>query len=136
MSYVLRVDNKGEYLHITVTGANTPENVANYLAEVRDKCVEYHCPNVLIEENLRGPSLGPGVIYNIVTEASNQVWPAVQRIAYIDVNPEHPMEAGQFAETVAVNRAVNVRLFSSVVDAEKWLREQSRKKPTAPDDAT
>jgi hypothetical protein len=123
MSYVLRVDNKGEYLHIMVTGDNTPENVANYLSEVRDKCVESRCPNVLIEENLKGPSLGTGVIYTIVTAAGTQVWPVVRRIAYIDVNPEHNTEAMQFAETVAVNRAVNMKLFSSVADAEKWLRE-------------
>ena len=136
MPYVLRVENKGAYLHITVTGDNTPENVAHYLSEVRDKCVEHHCSNVLIEENLKGPSLGTGVIYNIVTEAGNQVWPMVRRIAYTDVNPEHNTEAMQFAETVAVNRAVNIRLFSSVMDAEKWLEEQCREKPTGTGDST
>jgi hypothetical protein len=120
-AYALRVENKGGHLHIIVTGDNTPENVARYLSEVRDKCVEHHCPNVLIEENLRGPSLRLSTIYNIVTEAGNQVWPMVRRIAYIDANPEHHTETLQFAETVAVNRAVNIRFFSSVVDAEKWL---------------
>ena len=121
MSYALSVENKGTYLHIRVTGDNTPKNVANYLSEVRDKCAEHQCSNVLIEENLKGPSLGAGVIYNIVTEAGNQVWPVVRRIAYIDVNPAHNTRSMQFAETVAVNRGVNVRLFSSVVDAQKWL---------------
>jgi hypothetical protein len=123
MSYALSVENKGAYLHITVTGDNTPENVANYLSEVRDKCVEHQCANVLIEENLRGPGLGTGIIYNIVTEASNQVWPVVLRIAYLDVNPDHNMGSMQFAETVAVNRAVNMRLFSSFLDAQKWLED-------------
>jgi hypothetical protein len=75
MPYVLSVENKEAYLHITVTGDNTPENVANYLSEVRNKCVEHQCSKVLIEENLRGPSLGTGIIYNIVTEAGNRVWP-------------------------------------------------------------
>ena len=121
MSYVLSVENKGAYLHITVTGANTPENVANYLSEVRNKCEEHQCSNVLIEENLRGPSLNTVTIYNIVTEAGDRVWPVVRRIAYVDVNQEHNREAMRFAETVAVNRAVNVRLFSSVLDAQKWL---------------
>jgi len=127
MSYALHVENKGKYLHIMVTGDNTPENVAHYLSEVRNKCVEHHCPNVLIEENLKGPSLGTGIIYNIITEAGNQVWPVIQRIAYIDVNPEHSMEAVQFAETVAVNRAVNVKLFFSVSDAEQWLGNRREK---------
>lgn len=30
------------------------------------------------------------------------------------------------AETVAVRRGVNVRVLSTVADAEKWLREQLR----------
>jgi hypothetical protein len=81
---------------------------------------------VLIEENLKGPSPAPGIIYNIVTEAGNQVWPMVRRIAYIDANPEHHTEALQFAETVAVNRAVNIRFFSSVANAEKWLGLRGR----------
>jgi hypothetical protein len=123
MSYVPNVENKGAYLHITVTGDNTPENVANYRSEVRDKCTEHQCSNVLIEENLRGPSLGTSIIYKIVTEAGNQVWPVVRRIAYVDVNPEHNTGSMQFAETVAVNRAVNVRLFPSVLDAQRWLEE-------------
>jgi hypothetical protein len=128
MSYVLRVENKGAYLHITVTGDNTPENVANYLSEVRDKCsTEQQCFNVLIEENLKGPSLGTSIIYNIVTEAGEQVWPVVRRIAYIDVNPEHNMGSMEFAETVAVNRAVNVRLFPRVLDAQKWLEDLREK---------
>ena len=121
MSYVLSVENKGAYLHITVTGDNTPENVANYLSEVRDKCVEHQCSSVLIEENLKGPSLDLGIVYTIVTEAANRVWPVVQRIAYVDVNLEHHLESMRFAETVAVNRGVNVRLFSRIVDAEQWL---------------
>lgn len=121
MSYVLRLENKGAYLHITVTGDNTPENVANYLSEVRDKCVEHQCSTVLIEENLRGPSLAPSIVFSIITEAATRVWPSVQRIAYIDTNPAHQTETLQFAETVAVNRGVNIRFFSRIAEAEQWL---------------
>ncbi len=121
MSYVLSVENKEAYLHITVTGDNTPENVANYLSEVRDKCVEHQCSNVLIEENLRGPSLAPSIVFSIITEAATRVWPIVQRIAYIDTNPAHQTETLQFAETVAVNRGVNIRFFSRIAEAEQWL---------------
>ncbi len=121
MSYVLRLENKGAYLHITVTGDNTPENVANYLSEVRDKCVEHQCSTVLIEENLRGPSLAPSIVFSIITEAATRVWPIVKRIAYIDTNPAHQTETLQFAETVAVNRGVNIRFFSRIAEAEQWL---------------
>ncbi len=40
-------------------------------------------------------------------------------IAYVDANAEGTMM--QFAETAAVNRMVPVAVFSTVVEAEKWL---------------
>jgi hypothetical protein len=53
--------------------------------------------------------------------ASASVWPAILRIAYVDTNPEHDPKTMKFAETVATNRGVNVRVFSGLEDAEKWL---------------
>ena len=44
------------------------------------------------------------------------------RIAYVDVNPEHPTAHMQFAETVAVNRGMNIRMFATVAEAEEWVR--------------
>jgi hypothetical protein len=120
-AYALSVENKGKYLYVTATGDNVPENVARYLSEVRDACAEHDCPNVLIEENLRGPSLAPSIIFTIIAEAATRAWPVVQRIAYIDTNPAHQTETLQFAETVAVNRGVNIRFFSRGSEAEQCL---------------
>ncbi len=49
------------------------------------------------------------------------VWPDVQRVAFVDVNPEHNSVAMHFAETLAVNRGVIVRMFGSVSEADAWL---------------
>jgi hypothetical protein len=40
-----------------VEGDNTLEDVRQYLAEVREACAAESCTRVLVEENLRGPSL-------------------------------------------------------------------------------
>ncbi len=124
MSYDLKVRKKNGYLHFSVAGENTRENVAGYLSEVPVRCLEYNCPYVLIEENLSGPSLGISAIFDIAAEGSKHVRPGVGAIAYVDVNPEHNLDSMQFAEDVAVNRGVFVRMFSSVSDAEKWLVKQ------------
>jgi len=121
MSYLLKVEHKTNYLHVTVRGKNASKNVLSYLSEVRDKCLEHKCPNVLIEENLKGPGLGTSAIFDVVSEASKNVHPVIRHIAYVDVNPEHDIKELKFAESVAVNRAVNVRLFSSITEAEKWF---------------
>jgi hypothetical protein len=120
-AYVLTVEPKTKYLHITVRGKNTPENVLICLSEVREKCLQHECPNVLIEEHLNGPSLHTFTMFDNITEASKRVHPVISHIAYVDVNPEHDWNQLKFAENVAVNRAVNVKLFPSVTEAEKWL---------------
>lgn len=134
MSHRLDFELKGGYLHASVTGDNTPQDVEGYLSEVRAACVQHGCLNVLIEENLQGPSLETLLIYDIVVRGSRRVHPVIRRIAYVDVNQEHDMQAMQFAETVAVNRALNVKFFSSVPDAERWLSAQERNDSAAATD--
>ncbi len=116
------------YLHVTVTGRNTAANVRKYLFNVHEACVQRKCTVVLIEENLRGPGLGIGTIHDIVSQASNRTRPAVTKIAYVDANREHPPGPMGFAETVAVNRGVNVRLFSDVGTARSWIEDGMQRK--------
>ncbi|HUN65122.1 MAG TPA: hypothetical protein VMW43_03410 [Bacteroidota bacterium] len=122
MSYTMDVEAKGNYLHITVRGINSPQNVRNYLAEVRQKCIDHRTSAVLIEESLSGPGLPSLDIFNIVRDASKNIHPVIRRIAYVDTNTEHSLRELKFGETVAVNRGVNVKVFSTVAEGEKWLK--------------
>jgi hypothetical protein len=117
----LSIEEKEGYLHATVTGSNSAENVLSYLAAVHSACAQRNCAAVLIEENLQGPGLGIASIYRVVSEASSNTRPAVRRIAYVDVNPEHVPEHMKIAETFAYNRGVNVRVFATVGEARQWL---------------
>jgi hypothetical protein len=121
MLYELTVERKPEYLHVKVTGDNTPQTVSKYLADVHNACSAHKCPNVLIEENLEGPSLEITDIYAVISERSKNTYPVVDRIAYVDVNSDHDSSRMKFAETVAVNRGVHVRMFADVSEAADWL---------------
>jgi hypothetical protein len=66
-----------------------------------------------------GPSLGRSDIFQVVSQRSPQ-GAKLRRIAYIEAGDP---DMARFAETVALNRGVNVRLFESVTDAEKWLSQ-------------
>lgn len=121
MPYSLTVEPKTNYLRVSVQGTNTPENVMNYLAEVRAKCLELNFTSVLIEENLQGPGLNIVDIFEVVNKASTRTYSLPLHIAYIDVNPDHEKRRMDFAESVAVNRGVDVKIFSSIAEAEKWL---------------
>jgi hypothetical protein len=121
MDYTFTVEQMPGYLHVKVAGVNSPQTVRRYMADVRAVCSQRRCPHVLIEENLDGPSLSPTAVYAVVCEATANAWPAVTKIAFVDVNPQHDQALMKFAETVAVNRGVEVSLFKDVADAGRWL---------------
>jgi hypothetical protein len=123
MAYQLTAEQKAGYLHVRVSGENSSDTVRRYLEEVFSTCLQRQCSIVLIEEDLQGPGLGVLDIHQIVTEGSKRTWPTVRRIAYVDTNKEHSQPDMHFAETVAVNLGVNVKLFPTVREAEEWLRD-------------
>lgn len=118
MPYRITFDQKPGYLHAVVVGRNTRENVVRYLEEIRSRCVACGCFRVLIEERLEGPRLGLTDVFAIASREGRSV-EKLPTIAYVDVNAVGT--SMDFAENVAVNRGINVRVFASVIDAEKWL---------------
>ena len=122
MSYELSVEQKEGYLHFHVTGDNEKETVKNYLAAIYEECVRRNISAILVEENLQGPGLRVLDIFRIAEEGGQTVGSAIRRVAYVDANQEHSHTNMKFATTVASNRGLNVRLFSTVKDAEEWLR--------------
>jgi len=124
MTYNVTIEQKTTYLHAVVTGQNTKENVASYLDDLLRECVSRGFSKVLIEERLDGPRLGTSDVFAIVSQASVRTLGKMKAIAYVDINAEGGLM--RFAETVAVNRALPVTVFSSVADAEKWLLAAER----------
>jgi len=124
MTYKLTIDQKPTYLHAIVTGRNSRENVVRYMEEILRECRARACFRVLIEERLEGPRLGTIDVFQIASEGSGKARGIFKAVAYVDVNAES--DSMQFAETVAVNRALPVAVFSTVADAEKWLLNEER----------
>jgi hypothetical protein len=124
MSYQLTMIQKPAYLHAVVTGLNNKENVMHYLEEIFRECKKQGCYQVLIEERLEGPRFKTMKVFNIASEGSINAHGYFKAIAYVDVNAEGDLM--KFAETVALNRGMPVRVFASVADAEKWLLAEDR----------
>jgi hypothetical protein len=119
MSYELTITPKGTYLHAVATGVNRQENVVRYLEDIRRECAARNVFRVLIEERLDGPRLSMVKVFEIAAEGGSRAQGEFEAIAYVDMNAES--DSMKFAETVAVNRSLPVRVFGSVSDAEKWL---------------
>lgn len=61
-------------------------------------------------------------VFKIASEGSEHASGKLQAVAYVDVNAEG--DTMKFAETVAVNRQVPMRLFTTVAEARKWLTKK------------
>lgn len=123
MAYQLKIEQKPEYLHFTVTGRNSPDTVARYMEQVMQEVTARRCPRALIEENLDGPRLGTIEVFNLVTAGSKRYHGMLEALAFVDLNAEG--DVMRFAEDVAVNRGIPVRVFRTVDGAQKWLLAHS-----------
>jgi hypothetical protein len=125
VTYELTIEPKPGYLHIIVTGDNTRDNVVRYMEEVVRECTLQQCFRVLIEERLEGPRLGTLDVFEIVSSGSTRYLRTLKAMAYVDANARS-QEMMQFAENVAVNRAFPVRVFPTVLAAERWLQAEQQ----------
>lgn len=119
--YELTLEERPAYLHARVVGPRTPENALRYLEEVYAACLRTGLSQVLLEMAFSGPSLGPSGILRVVSERSAD-GARLRKVAYVEASMDGQQRA-RFAETVAINRAVNLRLFESVGEAARWLEE-------------
>jgi hypothetical protein len=122
VAYELKVEQKPGYLHFTVSGRNTPDNVSRYIEEVMRECSARHCFRILIEERLVGPRLGTMEVFTLVSAGAKRYHGMLEALAYVDMNDEGGVM--RFAEDIAVNRGIPVRVFRTLEGAEKWLLAQ------------
>ena len=124
MPYKLSIFKKSDYLHAIVTGQNSFENVKRYLKQIFHECKTADCCRLLIEERLEGPRLKTINVFDIASKESQRAIGVLRAIAFVDINSEGDLMG--FAETVAFNRGLPVRTFSTVGEAERWLMDQNK----------
>jgi len=134
LAYELKIEQKAGFLHCLVTGSNTAENVTRYMQEVMQECAARRCPRVLIEERLVGPRLGTMEVFTMVTAGSKRFHGLLEALAFVDLNADAGVM--RFAEDVAVNRGIPVKVFRTVEGAEKWLQQHTQGAGTATAAAT
>jgi hypothetical protein len=121
VSFELTIEERPGYLYARVRGPNSPETVLEYLSQVRAACERARCRSVLIDEDLSGAGLQTFDIFEMVSRQSAEAAKTFERIAFVDTNPDHEGRLMKFAETVAVNRGLNLRVFSDLAEAERWM---------------
>ncbi|MBI4998432.1 MAG: hypothetical protein HZC22_16360 [Rhodocyclales bacterium] len=121
---------KPGYLHGTVTGQNSRENVAAYLRQGLQECLERGSTHILIEARLQGARLPLWDIFEIAAEHSKLDMGIFRSIAYVDTRA--PAALLTFIQHVTGNRGLPLRVFNSVAAAEQWLAARIDEDSQAP----
>ena len=117
--YTIVFEDSPKYLYALVHGDKYGYDVlAHFLKEIADECRKRNFDRVLIEENISATTSEEDV-FRIASELP-QLGFADIRLAYIDRFTEQG-DLNEFGREVAEDRGVNVRLFSSFEEADKWL---------------
>jgi len=124
--YRLTTKERHGYLHASVVGLRTAENAQRFLREAYEACVKKGYSALLLEMGLTGPALDMASVFRVIANRAPD-GAKLRRIAYIEPSPTD-LPAGLFAETVANNRGVNVRLFKDLEAADRWLVDGVKKK--------
>ena len=120
MAYNFSVEQKPAYVHAKVSGDLTRPNARQFLVDAYQACIDRNVPSLLLEVAFTG-DLGLGEVCSVINERSPD-GSNLERIAYVDTNPDLQRDTAEFAEMVAQNRDVNVRLFRTLSEAEQWLQ--------------
>lgn len=122
MAYHLTIEELPSYLHATLSGTHSAENALRFLEDAYEACVKRGHSAVLLEMNLSGPSLDLASIFGVIMQRSTDAV-KLRKIAYVDASERDP-DRMKFAETVAINRGVNVRLFRDLDSAKQWISDE------------
>ena len=122
MTYRVTIETHKTYVQARLDGARTPENLLRYLREAYLACVQHGRRDLLLEMHLGNADLDSSAIYRVVLQRAAE-GARLRRIAYVETGMVSAAKS-RFAETVAVNRAVNVRLFPTLGEARAWLEAE------------
>ena len=121
VAYQLTIEERPTHVYARADGDLTAENALRFLEEASAACLRSDRAALLLDMQLHGPNLPTTSIYEVISQRAGD-GSKLRKIAYVPSIVDDRSMA-YFAETVAVNRGVNVRLFDSVAAAQRWLSE-------------
>ena len=117
--YKVTFENRGGYLYAYAQGEEDNYEIsAAFWTDIATYCKENCFSKVLVEEDFETDT---SVLekHELMSRGHEAGFTGI-KIAFIDRHPEQ-MKGNLFAETVACNRGLFVKVFSNVEEAENWL---------------
>lgn len=118
MAYQTKFESRPSYLFVKVTGTNSAATIQDYARDIFEECIRLSQFRILIHQDLDGPHIEPMQLFELVAGEAMKYLGEFDAIAHFD---ERRGNMTDFAETIAVNRGLPLRMFANVADAASWL---------------
>ena len=116
--FQIRFDIRSDHLRAFVTGPRDSMEVSrSFWNEIAEECLSRGLLKVLVEEDFPN-AISEVELYELITQAEDAL--RQLRIAFVDRRADHA-ESNRFAETVARNRGLVVKIFEDTEAAAHWL---------------
>jgi hypothetical protein len=109
------------YLHAIGTGERTPGNITKFFEQAVAMCKQGRHAGLLFESRLTGRSVDDATLVFDAISAAIPDLAALRKLAYVP-GPGQDPRSSSFAETVAINRGVDARVFETAEAAAEWVR--------------
>lgn len=123
MPYETTTEVLEDYVRAEISGDRIPgrevDDAIQSGREMSAVCRDNSATKLLVIFKMTG-RLGPTESYEIYSNPGDFGWSRDVKVAVVDENPESQKDSA-FSETVAVNRAYDMRVFSNEIEAKDWL---------------
>ena len=119
------------FIRVAVSRPVTAENIRQFCLEVPELARKSGVSKVLLDQRRIPSALNSMERFKYATEFA-EYFRGLQ-VACVQENPLRDPQ--HFGETVAVNRGVNLRVFSTLEEAYGWLEVKPADKPASSDDS-
>src|SRR3569833_1674077 len=119
-AYQTSIEYHPLYLHATVTGENSPDNVYDYMVDVLREYARSGYERLLIAEDLRGPRLTDQEVVEVLRRLAETMPLPRGKIAYVDLTA-YATSAMALAIHIAKYKGIDIQRFSTMEAARAWL---------------
>ena len=119
MSEMIEVHDKHDYVLVEFVGEFNVEAAKQTIDRAVQACAEYGQPAVLLDCRKMTGSLSIMDRFQVAVYGQTSIG-KIARLALVRRPDADPPD--RFVETVAVNRGINLKLFTDIEQAIEWLR--------------
>ncbi len=117
--FSIEFEVRESYIYAYVTGTDSFETCLNSWARVAKKAGELGIPRVLVHECLMG-HITEGELFNVLQKVIPMGIGI--KVAFFNENQDHEAFFA-LGELMARNRGIDIQMFQSLEDAEKWISD-------------